>query len=208
MRDAGCGMPQTKTTRAGMLLSEQSSPRECPRPTEATKDTSCRCYLRGPDGVRRLSPSGTWDPSNIAGIRVDGSRSATGRDRSASGHHSVVLGLLEKRQSTLIRVRVEKLRQGNRTRAFRGGQETDRRPNHRVAKTKNVDARDAVPNIRVCARKISEYGIAPICPIAGDELLPCLLRRELGKRVIVGPDSALLDRAERLMGRHDIAQSG
>src|SRR5690242_12464070 len=66
MRDAGCGMPQTKTTRAGMLLSEQSSPRECPRPTEATGDTSCRCYLRGPDGVRRLSPSGTWDNSNIA----------------------------------------------------------------------------------------------------------------------------------------------
>src|SRR5689334_16117958 len=47
--------------RAGMSLSEQASPREYPRPTEATKDTSCRCYLRGPDGVRRLSPSGTWD---------------------------------------------------------------------------------------------------------------------------------------------------
>src|SRR5689334_13099817 len=44
-----------------MSLSEQPSPREYPRPTEATKDTSCRCYLRGPDGVRRLSPSGTWD---------------------------------------------------------------------------------------------------------------------------------------------------
>src|SRR5690348_16085363 len=44
-----------------MSLSEQPSPREYPRPTEATKDTSCRCFLRGPDGVRRLSPSGTWD---------------------------------------------------------------------------------------------------------------------------------------------------
>src|SRR4029079_12263146 len=74
-RDAGCGarrrnLPRRteaieQTTRAGMLLDEQSSPREYPRPTEATKDTSCRCYLRGPDGVRRLSPSGTWDTGNI-----------------------------------------------------------------------------------------------------------------------------------------------
>ena len=35
-------------------------PRRYPRPDEATSDTSCRCYLRGPDGVRRLTPSGTW----------------------------------------------------------------------------------------------------------------------------------------------------
>ena len=38
---------------------------ECPRPDEATSDTSCRCYLRGPDGVRRLTPSGTWDTRKI-----------------------------------------------------------------------------------------------------------------------------------------------
>src|SRR5687768_2125321 len=38
---------------------------ECPRPDEATSDTSCRCYLRGPDGVRRLPPSGTWDDRNV-----------------------------------------------------------------------------------------------------------------------------------------------
>ena len=63
----------TKTTRAGMPLEERSSPRECPRPTEATGDTSCRCYLRGPDGVRRLSPSGTWDVCNIVRIRSTGS---------------------------------------------------------------------------------------------------------------------------------------
>ena len=36
-----------------------------PRPDEATSDTSCRCYLRGPDGVRRLPPSGTWDTRNL-----------------------------------------------------------------------------------------------------------------------------------------------
>ena len=33
---------------------------EYPRPDEATSDTSYRCYLRGPDGVGRLIPSGTW----------------------------------------------------------------------------------------------------------------------------------------------------
>src|SRR5687768_5822579 len=31
-----------------------------PRPDGATQDTACRCYLRGPDGVSGLSPSGTW----------------------------------------------------------------------------------------------------------------------------------------------------
>src|ERR1700750_2975700 len=40
--------------------------REYPRPYGATKDTACRCYLRGPDGVSGLAPSGTWGTRNIA----------------------------------------------------------------------------------------------------------------------------------------------
>src|SRR4051812_9169126 len=40
--------------------------REYPRPDGATKDTACRCYLRGPDGVSGLAPSGTWGTVNIA----------------------------------------------------------------------------------------------------------------------------------------------
>src|SRR3982074_246520 len=40
--------------------------REDPRPDGATKDTACRCYLRGPDGVSRLTPSGTWGTRNIS----------------------------------------------------------------------------------------------------------------------------------------------
>src|SRR3954463_1952704 len=39
--------------------------REYPRPYGATKDTACRCYLRGPDGVSGLTPSGTWGKGNI-----------------------------------------------------------------------------------------------------------------------------------------------
>src|SRR6202011_4477604 len=39
--------------------------REYPRPDGATKDTACRCYLRGPDGVSGLTPSGTWGNRNI-----------------------------------------------------------------------------------------------------------------------------------------------
>src|SRR5512141_2968798 len=35
-----------------------------PRPDGATKDTACRCYLRGPDGVNGLTPSGTWGTLN------------------------------------------------------------------------------------------------------------------------------------------------
>ena len=31
----------------------------------ATRDTTRRCYLRGPDGVSRLTPSGTWSTSNV-----------------------------------------------------------------------------------------------------------------------------------------------
>src|SRR6266581_7632674 len=40
--------------------------REYPRPDGATLDTACRCYLRGPDGVSGLTPSGTWGTGNIA----------------------------------------------------------------------------------------------------------------------------------------------
>src|SRR5438067_790328 len=40
--------------------------REYPRPYGATIDTACRCYLRGPDGVNGLTPSGTWGNRNIA----------------------------------------------------------------------------------------------------------------------------------------------
>src|SRR5438105_11149077 len=40
--------------------------REYPRPYGATIDTACRCYLRGPDGVSGLTPSGTWGSRNIA----------------------------------------------------------------------------------------------------------------------------------------------
>src|SRR5882672_5391853 len=39
--------------------------REYPRPDGATLDTACRCYLRGPDGVNGLTPSGTWGTPNI-----------------------------------------------------------------------------------------------------------------------------------------------
>src|SRR3954467_9100796 len=42
--------------------------REYPRPDGATKDTAFRCYLRGPDGVSGLTPSGTWGKGNIAHI--------------------------------------------------------------------------------------------------------------------------------------------
>src|SRR3954466_8638898 len=47
--------------------------REYPRPDGATKDTACRCYLRGPDGVSGLAPSGTWGTPNIrhCGLRTN-----------------------------------------------------------------------------------------------------------------------------------------
>src|SRR5688500_14872220 len=40
-----------------------------PRPDGATQDTACRCYLRGPDGVSGLSPSGTWSILKIVSVR-------------------------------------------------------------------------------------------------------------------------------------------
>src|SRR2546423_8094571 len=46
--------------------------REYPRPDGATLDTACRCYLRGPDGVSGLTPSGTWGNPNIASGRRRG----------------------------------------------------------------------------------------------------------------------------------------
>src|SRR5690348_8032549 len=103
-----------------MSLYEQSSPRECPRPTEATRDTSCRCYLRGPDGVRRLSPSGTWDNVEYSRQSNGGKVSPTAghgqppahhRHRITRCHYAVVLRLLEQREPTLVRVRSEETRQ-------------------------------------------------------------------------------------------------
>src|SRR5216117_2269533 len=44
--------------------------REYPRSYGATIDTACRCYLRGPDGVSGLTPSGTWGSRNIAACGV------------------------------------------------------------------------------------------------------------------------------------------
>src|SRR5215211_3786004 len=35
------------------------------RPDGATQDTTRRCYLRGPDGVSGLAPSGTWSTCKI-----------------------------------------------------------------------------------------------------------------------------------------------
>src|SRR3954465_548371 len=59
---------KAKTKRARM--DSLHHPRECPRPDEATIDTSCRCYLRGPDGVRRLLPSGTWDAEKYSALVI------------------------------------------------------------------------------------------------------------------------------------------
>src|SRR4029078_5789063 len=40
--------------------------REYSRSDEATQDTTCRCYLRGPDGVSGLTPSGTWSTAKAS----------------------------------------------------------------------------------------------------------------------------------------------
>src|SRR4051812_31192221 len=68
--------------------------REYPRPYGATKDTACRCYLRGPDGVSGLTPSGTWGKGNIVvggglfncQVRLP----AGGRERSGGGVRGLV----------------------------------------------------------------------------------------------------------------------
>src|SRR5437762_1408438 len=57
-------LPSKKS--AGTALTRSSSPARYPRPDEATSDTSYRCYLRGPDGVGKLTPSGTWGTFNVA----------------------------------------------------------------------------------------------------------------------------------------------
>src|SRR5687767_6725128 len=55
-----------------------------PRPDGATQDTACRCYLRGPDGVSGLSPSGTWGNSKYSGehtvVGARGLRPAAGEN--------------------------------------------------------------------------------------------------------------------------------
>src|SRR4051812_44950108 len=203
-----------KRLARGRCSREQSSPREYPRPTEATKDTSCRCYLRGPDGVRRLSPSGTWDTVKYSRHSLSGKRSADrrsppashDRERRAGGCHAVILRLLEERQAALIRMGVKELRQRRRGNTVREGEESYGGADHRVSQPKHIDARDAIANVGMRAREIVENPVAPVRPIARYQLLPRLLRRELGERVVVRPDGALLDRAQRLVRRDDVTQ--
>src|SRR5690606_4549582 len=47
------------TSRRSEPANQGRSPRDYPGPDGATKDTTYRCYLRGPDGVGGLAPSGT-----------------------------------------------------------------------------------------------------------------------------------------------------
>src|SRR5215207_2209561 len=54
--------------------------REYSRSDEATLDTTCRCYLRGPDGVSGPTPSGTWSTEKGSRPRVSiQPRSSTSR---------------------------------------------------------------------------------------------------------------------------------
>src|SRR3954471_14506840 len=207
--------PVIKTTRAGMMAHRASSPREYPRPTEATRDTSCRCYLRGPDGVRRLSPSGTWDTVKYSRHSLSGKRSADrrsppashDRERRAGGCHAVILRLLEERQAALIRMGVKELRQRRRGNTVREGEESYGGADHRVSQPKHIDARDAIANVGMRSRQIVENPVAPVRPVAGHQLMPRLFRRQLGERVVVRPDGALLDGAQRLVRSDDITQS-
>src|SRR5688500_19326778 len=52
--------------RGAATLKGCSAPAQCSRSDEATSDTTFRCYLRGPDGVGGLTPSGTWSEWKIA----------------------------------------------------------------------------------------------------------------------------------------------
>src|SRR5438034_254529 len=67
-------MPRSQRSRASAKVwgryvrasARDIARREYPRSYGATIDTACRCYLRGPDGVSGLTPSGTWGTRNIA----------------------------------------------------------------------------------------------------------------------------------------------
>src|ERR1700730_10501321 len=76
-----CDWTATSAKRFGRYLRASArdiARREYPRSYGATLDTACRCYLRGPDGVSRLTPSGTWGTSNIA---------SRPRTREITGHY-------------------------------------------------------------------------------------------------------------------------
>src|SRR3954471_19755738 len=64
--------------------------REYPRPDGATQDTACRCYLRGPDGVSGLSPSGTWGNGNIIALALHYESSISRRSSMAVGPESAI----------------------------------------------------------------------------------------------------------------------
>src|SRR3954462_15806090 len=111
----------------------------------------------------------------------------------------MVLRLLEEREAALVRVRVKESPWRSGPYALRGAEESNRRPNHRVSKAQHVDTRDAIAYVGMCARQIVQDVITPVRPVTRRELLPCLLRRDVGERMIVRPDGAVLEGSQRLM---------
>src|SRR3954469_18977266 len=101
---------------------------------------------------------------------------------------------------------VKELRQRRRGRTVREDEEAYSGADHRVPQPKHIDARDAIVYVGMRAREIVENPVAPIRPIARQQLLPRLLRRELGECVVVRPDGALLAGAQRLVRRDDVTQ--
>src|SRR6478672_3854967 len=79
--------------------------REYPRPDGATKDTTCRCYLRGPDGVSGLAPSGTWGTSNIS--RCDSVRERPDTKKAPPEGGALSVAHRESRSDLLLLWRVD-----------------------------------------------------------------------------------------------------
>ncbi len=61
----GAGGDEKRGPVVPAAIRERLPPAQYSRPDEATKDTTCRCYLRGPDGISGLTPSGTWSISKL-----------------------------------------------------------------------------------------------------------------------------------------------
>src|SRR5208282_3385396 len=77
-----------------------------------------------------------------------------------------------------------------------------------MAHAHDIDARDALANVRVDAFEVAENGLLPIVPIFIEEKLAVLHGNAFGESPIKGPDGAADVGAQTLVSGIDVAKRG
>ena len=129
--------------------------------------------------------------------------------RGLSGENTVVLSLFEDGDAAEVGIGEEEATiEAREAAAFLGKDGADGWANHGVAHAHNVDARDALANVRVNAFEVVENGFLPIVPIFVEEELAVLRGSAVSESPIKSPNGAVDVRAKALVRGVNVAESG